>query len=150
MGEPEGELRRSRLFATPGGGIWQAGASSGLTVAAEGETPVPVELPQRGQAYAVNELFEDNEGNVWVASPINGLVRVRRPRVEVLDANEEQNERAVLALLEDHSGSWSWIPRIAVSKLLVFAVASSPKPSGRKPPRTASPPRSAIGSTTCT
>ena len=90
------------------GRLWQAGATGGLTVDVEGGTPVPVELPQRGQAYAVNELFEDNEGNVWVASPINGLVRVRHPRVEVLDANEGQNERAVLALIEDHTGSW-WI-----------------------------------------
>lgn len=90
------------------GRVWTAGASGGVTVAAEGETPVAVELPQRGQAYAVNELMEDSEGNVWIASPVNGLVRVRHARVDVLDINEGQNERAVWALTEDHEGTW-WI-----------------------------------------
>ena len=90
------------------GRIWQAGVSGGLTVTAEGESPLPVELPERGLGYAVNELFEDREGNVWVASPINGLVRIRQGRVNVLDTHEGQNERAVLALLEDHAGTW-WI-----------------------------------------
>lgn len=90
------------------GRIWQAGADGGLTAGAEGEPPVSVELPQRGQAYAVNELLEDNEGNVWVATPVNGLVRVHHARIDVLDTNAGQNELAVWALLEDRKGIW-WI-----------------------------------------
>ncbi len=90
------------------GGLWQAGVGGGLTVSVEGGAPVPVELPQRGLAYAVNELLEDNEGDVWVASPINGLMRIRHSRVDVLDINAGQNDRAVLALIEDHAGTW-WI-----------------------------------------
>lgn len=90
------------------GRLWTAGASGGLTVVTQGEPPIAVELPQRGQAYAVNELMEDSEGNVWIASPVNGLVRVRQARVDVLDINEGQNERAVWALTEDHEGTW-WI-----------------------------------------
>lgn len=90
------------------GRVWTAGAGGGLTVTTEGGPPVPVELPQRGQAYAVNELLEDREGNVWVASPVNGLIRVRHARVDMLDTNQGQNERAVSALLEDHAGTW-WI-----------------------------------------
>ncbi len=90
------------------GRVWTAGAAGGLTASKAGEPDTPVELPQRGQAYAVNELMEDREGNVWIASPVNGLVRVRHARVDVLDTNEGQNERAVWALLEDHKGAW-WI-----------------------------------------
>lgn len=90
------------------GRVWTAGDAGGLIISKDGEPETPVELPQRGQAYAVNELMEDREGNVWVASPVNGLVRVRHARVDVLDTNEGQNERAVWALLEDHKGAW-WI-----------------------------------------
>lgn len=90
------------------GRLWTAGASGGLTVVTQGEPSIAVELPQRGQAYAVNELMEDSEGNVWIASPVNGLIRVRNARVDVLDINEGQNERAVWALTEDHAGIW-WI-----------------------------------------
>ncbi|MEY3895956.1 MAG: hypothetical protein RLZZ214_1476, partial [Verrucomicrobiota bacterium] len=90
------------------GRTWQAGFDGGLTVAAEGEPAVPVELPERGQTYRVNELMEDREGNVWVASPVNGLVRVHHARVGVLDTHQGQSELAVWALLEDRSGTW-WI-----------------------------------------
>lgn len=90
------------------GGVWTVGSAGGLSIVKPGEAPISVDLPQRGQAYAVNELMEDSEGNVWVASPINGLVRVRHARVDVLDTNEDQNERAVWALTEDHAGTW-WI-----------------------------------------
>jgi signal transduction histidine kinase len=90
------------------GRVWTAAASGGLTITSEEGGPIPVELPQRGQSYAVNELLEDNEGNVWIASPVNGLVRVRQARVDVLDINQGQNERAVWALTEDHAGTW-WI-----------------------------------------
>ena len=99
-GRPELRDRRDRM--------WQAGVSGGLTVAVKDGPPWPVELPQLGQAFAVNELFEDSEGNVWVASPVNGLVRIREARVDVLDTNAGENERAVLALLQGQAGSW-WI-----------------------------------------
>ncbi|MBK1817560.1 hypothetical protein JIN84_18215 [Luteolibacter yonseiensis] len=90
------------------GGVWTVGSAGGLAIVKDGEAPISVDLPLRGQAYAVNELMEDSEGNVWVASPINGLVRVRHARVDVLDTNEDQIERAVWALTEDHAGTW-WI-----------------------------------------
>ncbi len=90
------------------GRVWTVGASGGLTVGKEGGTQIPVEFPKRGQAYEVNEMLEDAEGNIWLASPINGLARVRHARVEVMDPNAGQNERAVSALIEDHSGAW-WI-----------------------------------------
>ena len=90
------------------GRVWTAGVSGGLTVTKQGEPTVAVELPQRGQSFEVNEMLEDSEGNVWIASPINGLARIRHARVDVMDPNSGQNERAVAALIEDHTGAW-WI-----------------------------------------
>ncbi|MEO5917892.1 MAG: two-component regulator propeller domain-containing protein [Luteolibacter sp.] len=90
------------------GSTWTAGATGGLSVTTEGQQEMKVELPDRGQGFAVNELLEDREGNVWIASPINGLVRVRHSRVNVLDTNEGQTERAVSSVLQDHEGTW-WI-----------------------------------------
>ena len=90
------------------GRTWTAAAAGGLSFSAEEQPAVAVGLPQSGLAYAVNELIEDREGNIWLASPVNGLVRIRHARVEVLDTNEGQNERAVSALIEDHTGAW-WI-----------------------------------------
>ncbi len=90
------------------GRVWTAGSTGGLTVGKEGESATAVEFPQRGDVYEVSEMLEDAEGNMWVASPINGLARVRHARVDVLDPNVGQNERAVAALIEDHTGAW-WI-----------------------------------------
>lgn len=90
------------------GRVWTAGATGGLTVTDEIDGSTPINLPQHGQAFRVNELMEDLEGNVWIASPVHGLARVRHGRVDVLDTNEGENERAVSAVIEDSSGTW-WI-----------------------------------------
>ena len=102
--EPEGHA----ILLDRAGNTWKTGVDGGLTVEKEGELTVAVELPQRGRTFAVNELLEDKEGNVWMAAPINGLVRIHHTRVEVLDSNEGQNEFAVWALLQDRQGAW-WI-----------------------------------------
>ena len=90
------------------GGEWQAGTAGGLSLRHDGEAAVPVDLPQRGQAYAVSELIEDREGNVWIASPTAGLARVRQARVEVVAGQQGQSDRAVSALLETEAGEW-WV-----------------------------------------
>ena len=90
------------------GRTWSVGTAGGLTVAKPGEPGVAIQLPENGQGFAINELLEDVEGNIWVASPIAGLVRIRQARVEVPDANQGQTERAVYALREDRAGTW-WI-----------------------------------------
>lgn len=102
--DPEG---RPVLHAQAGG-VWTCPPEGGLTVSREGGETSLVELPQGGSVFPVNELVEDNEGDVWVASRGKGLIRVCRPRVDVLDTNQDQNERAVSALTQDHTGAW-WI-----------------------------------------
>jgi signal transduction histidine kinase/ligand-binding sensor domain-containing protein len=87
---------------------WTAASAGGLSLKVEDRKAIAVELPQIGKAYGMYELLEDKEGNIWVASHVNGLIRVRQSRVDVLDINHGQNERAVSALLEDRNGAW-WI-----------------------------------------
>jgi signal transduction histidine kinase/ligand-binding sensor domain-containing protein len=98
-----GLVLRDRL-----GRRWTTGPSGELTVTDDGNATIPVNLPQVGQAFGVNELLEDREGNIWLATPVNGLVRVRQARVEALDPNQGQNERAVTAVMQDRAGVW-WI-----------------------------------------
>lgn len=90
------------------GRTWTAETTGGLTVTNKDGSISLVELPRQGQAFAVNELLEDSEGNVWVASPINGLARMRQARVDVLDLNVGQIEHAVSAVMESRAGTW-WI-----------------------------------------
>ncbi len=90
------------------GRLWTSGRAGKLAVTENGGAEIPVNLPQSDQAYGVNELLEDREGNIWLATPVNGLVRVRQARVEALDPNQGQNERAVAAVMEDRTGVW-WI-----------------------------------------
>jgi signal transduction histidine kinase/ligand-binding sensor domain-containing protein len=90
------------------GRIWATGPTGNLAVTDKGGAIIPVNLPQIGQAYGVSELLEDREGNIWLATPVNGLVRVRQARVEALDPNQEQNERAVTAVMQNRAGVW-WI-----------------------------------------
>ncbi len=90
------------------GRMWTAGSAGGLTISEEGRPLIAVEFPQRGKSFGVNEMMLDREGNVWVASPVNGLARVRHARVEVPDIDGNLVERSFSALLEDRSGAW-WI-----------------------------------------
>lgn len=90
------------------GRIWTAGASGELTVTEPGGEGGVVDFPQRGQAFGINELMLDREGNVWVASPVNGLARIRHARVDLPDIDPNTSERAMIALLEDRSGAW-WV-----------------------------------------
>lgn len=90
------------------GRIWTARPSGELFISEQGRDEVLVNFPARGTNYGVNELFLDREGDVWVASPINGLARVRHARVELLQVEPEINDLGCSALLEDRSGVW-WI-----------------------------------------
>lgn len=91
------------------GRAWVAGTDGGLTMTMGGSgAAVAVEIPQRGQAFAVNELMEDREGNIWASSSVSGLFRIQQARVNVLDTNNGENERAVFATIQDQEGVW-WI-----------------------------------------
>nr|WP_226895430.1 sensor histidine kinase [Luteolibacter marinus] len=87
---------------------WSGDANAGLTVTGTDGVVTPVSIPGISHPYTFNELLEDREGNVWVATPVNGLVRVRHGRVDLLSTSDGLFERAVFAVLEDSGGKW-WI-----------------------------------------
>ena len=86
---------------------WSSDDRNRLTVADPDDTTTPVELPGIS-TFDFNEMLEDREGNVWVATQLNGLARVRRGRVDVLSTAQGLAERTVYALIQDSSGAW-WI-----------------------------------------
>jgi signal transduction histidine kinase/ligand-binding sensor domain-containing protein len=90
----------------PGGRTWSVGNDGGLTIAEEGKPDIPVRFPNRGYAFGVNEMLLDHEGNVWIASPLNGLARVRPARVGIPDFPGNDGSQAFAALMQDTSGVW--------------------------------------------
>jgi signal transduction histidine kinase/ligand-binding sensor domain-containing protein len=89
------------------GQLWTSDDQGRLTVADPDGGTTPVQLPEIS-AYNFNELLEDREGNVWVATRLGGLARVRRGRVDVLSTADGLAERTVYALTQDSTGAW-WI-----------------------------------------
>lgn len=102
------EAGRPPVLVDSGGCVWSAEAAGSLTVKAEGRSPVTMEFPGIGNAFGVGEMLADREGNVWLASPANGLARIRQARVDVPEIAAGANERSFTALMEDRSGVW-WI-----------------------------------------
>jgi len=88
------------------GALWEAGPGTGLRLAGGGGLEETVLLPEVGTGFLVNELLEDREGNVWLATAVHGLVRLRRAQVRVLDDTDGLHERAVSAVMQDRSGAW--------------------------------------------
>ena len=88
------------------GRVWAAEAD-GLSVAdAEGRTE-RVALPMV-ETNRINELLEDREGSVWVATGESGLRQIRERRVEVLTTADGLSDRAVGVVMEDRAGAW-WL-----------------------------------------
>jgi signal transduction histidine kinase/ligand-binding sensor domain-containing protein len=95
-----GEVAQLR---TKDGRRWAADDTGRLVI----DGKIPVDLPGVASPYVFNELLEDREGNVWVATPLSGLARVRPSRVEPLSTTDGP-EPAAFAVMQDRSGDW-WI-----------------------------------------
>jgi signal transduction histidine kinase len=87
---------------------WSASESGELSVAEPGAPPLIADFPRYGRTFGIKELLCDREGNVWVASPLNGLARLRHRRVEVPQIGDSSGEQSFSALLEDRIGNW-WL-----------------------------------------
>ena len=90
------------------GQTWAADDAGRLIVTGPGTSPTPVVLPDGNLPISFNELLEDKEGNIWIATPLNGLVRVRVSRVDVLDRTDGLSDNAVFAVTQAKSGEW-WL-----------------------------------------
>ena len=87
---------------------WAANSDGTLVARSPDGSESTVGLPGVAPPYLVNEMLEDREGNIWIATPINGLARARRSRVDVLTKADGLSERSAFAVMEDSGGGW-WI-----------------------------------------
>lgn len=53
-------------------------------------------------------MLEDREGNVWLASPAKGLVRIRHRRVTYLQAQDRAYEKSIITCFRSRGGT-RWI-----------------------------------------
>ena len=84
--------------------VWTVSPAGELTVTSPEGIRRPITMPHGSADSHVTELLEDGEGNIWVATALNGLVLFREDRVEVVNAAAGLSEGAVLAVIEDSSG----------------------------------------------
>ena len=85
---------------------WQALPGGSLTVAEpEGE---PVALPGLQPGARINDLVEDREGALWVATGEHGLLQIRERRATMLGVAESQSDHSALALIQDRTDAW-WV-----------------------------------------
>ncbi len=98
----------SPRLADRAGRQWVCHPMGGISViqkAADGslvEHRIP-EVPDR-----VLDLFEDREGNVWAATEVNGLRRLRGSRVNMLTTADGLTDRIALVVMQDSHGTW-WV-----------------------------------------
>ncbi|MBN8457631.1 MAG: hypothetical protein J0M04_07330 [Verrucomicrobia bacterium] len=84
-----------------GGSEWAVTAAGELaTTSPEGVSRV-LKLPRMSPGFPVTEMLEDREGNVWIATALNGLGLLREERVNALNAAEGFSDASVLGVIED-------------------------------------------------
>lgn len=92
---------------TPGKLVDRGGAEWAVTAGGELATTSPegvvrvLKLPRMSPGFPVTEMLQDREGNVWVATALNGLGLLREERVNVLNAAEGFTENSVFGVIED-------------------------------------------------
>ncbi len=98
----------SPILTDRGGQRWSLDEAGHVVTGPPGSDPVPVLLPGSDLPFTANEMLEDREGNIWIASPLNGLIRVRRSRVDVLDREDGLADNAVFAVMQAKDDAW-WL-----------------------------------------
>ncbi|MES2920697.1 MAG: two-component regulator propeller domain-containing protein [Verrucomicrobiota bacterium] len=101
------------------GSTWSVSPAGELTVTSPEGVRRPITMPRGSSDSHVTELLEDLEGNIWVATALNGLVLFREDRVEVVNAAAGLSEGAVLAVIGDSSGKvWLGNRRGGVDRII--------------------------------
>lgn len=90
------------------GAEWSISPRGELKVTSPEGVGRPLPVPKISPDFQVTELLQDREGNIWVATALNGLGLFREERVNVLNAAAGLSEGAVLAVIED-SRSQIWV-----------------------------------------
>jgi|GEM_PF-1739780 len=92
------------------GDLWSVSGQS--LVYRESEDSPPVQpVPEFDGELAVSDMLEDREGNLWLASPVKGLIRVRHRRVSYLGTDDGAYEHAVIACFRSTDDTWWLAPR---------------------------------------
>ncbi|MES2476942.1 MAG: two-component regulator propeller domain-containing protein [Verrucomicrobiota bacterium] len=99
------------------GSVWSVSSAGELTVTSpEG---FKLSMLRVNPDSHVTELLEDREGNIWIATALNGLGLFREDRVEVVNATAGLSEGAVLAVIEDSNGQvWLGNRRGGVDRII--------------------------------
>jgi ligand-binding sensor domain-containing protein/signal transduction histidine kinase len=84
--------------------VWTVSTTGELTVKSPEGFKRGIATPRMSPDSHVNEMLEDREGNIWIATALNGLGFFREDRVEVVNAAAGLSEGAVLAVIEDSRG----------------------------------------------
>lgn len=85
--------------------VWSVSSDGVLTVTSPEGFKRGISQQKVSPDFQVTEMLEDREGNIWVATALNGLGLFREDRVEIVNAAAGLSEGAVLAVLEDSRGS---------------------------------------------
>lgn len=125
-GLPRNPLRPSPLDAVAcedrKGNVWINGAGPWLGRLKDGvftgypssntlsSHPLPLAVPGVAAGY-IKEFFEDREGNLWIGTEGNGLIRAREQVVNVISTRQGLQTANIYPVYEDRAGSvWlgSW------------------------------------------
>lgn len=88
--------------------VWSVSADGILTVTSPEGFKRGISQQKISPDFQVTEMLEDNEGNIWVATALNGLGLFREDRVEIVNAAVGLGEGSVLAVMEDSRGR-TWL-----------------------------------------
>jgi ligand-binding sensor domain-containing protein/signal transduction histidine kinase len=84
--------------------VWTVSSTGELSVTSPEGFRRGIETLRVSPDSRINEMLEDREGNIWIATALNGLGLFREDRVEVVNAAAGLSEGAVLAVIEDSRG----------------------------------------------
>jgi signal transduction histidine kinase/ligand-binding sensor domain-containing protein len=99
----ERDFSLGRVLRDRNGGLWISSYNRGLAHLHEGRTDVFAQRDGLSGDF-VHNLFEDREGNVWVAT-MNGLDRFRDFAVSTISANQGLSNLSVQSVLSSRDGS---------------------------------------------
>ncbi len=90
------------------GRIWSDRGPHGIEVSTSDGSRLDLDIGAIGGSITVSEFLEDRDNNVWIATPLSGLLRFRMLRAVVMDQSEGLTDRAITAVIQGPDGDL-WI-----------------------------------------
>lgn len=88
------------------GGTWTSDRRGSIYYQKNGGSRRRMDFPELEERIFINEFLEDHEGNIWLASAVRGLVRIRHNRVIRLNTSEGTYTRPLNTAIQTHDGTW--------------------------------------------